>query len=177
MTVVDTLTRRNERFARTGFTPGLWMLPALRSVLLGCVDPRVDPAHVLGVDTGELAVIRNVGGRVTPDAIAEIALLARLTRTLLAEHAPVADLIVMQHTDCGITRLQDPPEQLAGYFHIDPAALPDKHVADPRAAVDADVAALRAVPEIAAAFRVSGIVYDVETGRVDVVTVQPAPTP
>ncbi|WP_425343349.1 carbonic anhydrase [Pseudofrankia saprophytica] len=35
-------------------------------MVVGCVDPRVDPTHVLGLEQGEAAVIRNVGGRITP---------------------------------------------------------------------------------------------------------------
>jgi carbonic anhydrase len=168
MTVVDTLTERNDDFARARFAAGLPMLPRLRTLVLGCVDPRVDPAHVLGLETGDAAVIRNVGGRVTPDVLAELALLGRLTETLVG-FAPVIDLIVMQHTDCGITRLQDPPDMLAAFFHVAPAALARKHVADPRAAVASDIAILRSAPQLAAAFRVTGVVYDVDTGHIDIV--------
>ncbi|WP_123026678.1 carbonic anhydrase [Mycolicibacterium stellerae] len=169
MTVVDALAERNDDFARTRFVPGLPMLPRLRTLVLCCVDPRVDPAHVLGLETGDAAVIRNVGGRVTPDVLAELALLARLASSLVGSAAPVIDLIVMQHSDCGITRLQDPPAMLAAYFHVDPTALADRHVADPRAAVASDIAVLQSVPQLAAWFRVTGVVYDVDTGRIDIV--------
>ena len=169
MTVVDTVAERNDDFARTRFIPGLPMLPRLRTLVVGCVDPRVDPAHVLGLETGDAAVIRNVGGRVTPDVLAELALLGRLARSLVGSAAPVIDLIVMQHTDCGITRLQDPPDMLAAYFHVAPTALTAKHVADPRAAVESDINVLRSAPQIAATFRLTGVVYDVDTGRIDIV--------
>ncbi|WP_319453607.1 MULTISPECIES: carbonic anhydrase [unclassified Mycobacterium] len=169
MAVVDTLAERNDDFARTRFIPGLPMLPRLRTLVVGCVDPRVDPAHVLGLETGDAAVIRNVGGRVTPDVVAELALLGRLARSLVGSAAPVIDLIVMQHTDCGITRLQDPPDMLAAYFRVDPTDLADKHVADARAAVASDIAVLQSAPQLAAAFRVTGVVYDVDSGRIDIV--------
>jgi carbonic anhydrase len=168
MAVADTLAERNDEFARTRFVPGLPMLPRLRTLVVGCVDPRVDPAHVLGLETGDAGVIRNVGGRVTPDVLAELALLARLTRSLVGA-APVIDLIVMQHTDCGITRLQDPPGMLADFLHVDATALAEKHVADPRAAVESDLAVVRNAPEIADSFRLTGVVYDVDTGRIDIV--------
>jgi carbonic anhydrase len=169
MTVVDTLAARNDDFARTQFSPGLPMLPRLRMLVLGCVDPRVDPAHVLGLETGDAAVIRNVGGRVTPDVLAELALLGRLARSLVGSAAPVIDLVVMQHNDCGITRLQDPPDMLAAYFHVDPTDLAHKHVAEPRAAVASDIAVLQSNPQVATAFRLTGVVYDVDTGRIDIV--------
>lgn len=169
MTVIETLVERNDAFAETRFAPGLPMLPRLRTLILGCVDPRVDPTHVFGLDVGDAAVIRNVGGRVTPDVLSELALLGRLAQTLVGDAAPVIDLIVLQHTDCGITRLLDPPEALADFFGADPADLGARHVTDPRAAVAADLAVLRDAPSIAARYRATGAVYDVATGRIDVV--------
>ena len=180
MSTIENLTDRNTHFAETQFTPGLKIVPQLKTLLIGCVDPRVDPAQVLGVQLGEVAVIRNIGGRVTPDVIAEIALLVTLTKTLGGALGPGWDLIVLQHTDCGILRLQDPPDKLADIFDIDPTSLSDKHVGDPRAAIEADTAALRASPHIPGAFRVSGMVYDVATGRIETVTgpavLRPDPT-
>jgi carbonic anhydrase len=58
---------------------------------------------------------------------------------------------------------------LAAYFRVDPSDLAHKHVAEPRAAVASDIAVLRSVPQLAAAFRVTGVVYDVDTGRIDIV--------
>jgi carbonic anhydrase len=166
MDVVDTLTERNDEFARAAFTPGMPLLPKLKTLVLTCVDPRVDPAYVLGVELGDAAVIRNVGGRVTPDVLIQLGLLRGLAETLVGTAAPVVDLIVLHHTDCGITRMQDPPELLAPFFGADPA---DKHVADPHRAVVTDVAVLNAEPNIAARYRITGAVYDVATGRIDVV--------
>lgn len=177
MDVVDALTERNERFARHHFAPGMPLLPRLRTLVLCCVDPRVDPAHILGVELGDAAVLRNLGGRVTPNVIAEITALRKLTETLVGPAAPTQDLIVMQHTDCGILRLQDPPELLANYFQIKAASLSDKHVADPRAAVDTDIGVLHNTPQIAAKLRVTGMVYDVETGRIDIVASAARVTP
>jgi carbonic anhydrase len=144
-------------------------VPRLKTLVLGCVDPRVDPAQILGAELGELAVIRNIGGRVTPNVLADIALLVALTKTLGGALGPGWDLIVLQHTDCGILRLQEPPEMLADYLHIDPGSLGEKRVGDPRAAIENDIAELRDSPLIPGAFRVTGMVYDVETGRVDTV--------
>jgi carbonic anhydrase len=169
MDTIETLTERNTRFARNEFAAGLRIVPQLKTLLLGCVDPRVDPAQILGVNLGEVAVIRNIGGRVTPDVLAEIALLVALTKTLGGALGPGWDLIVLQHTDCGILRLQDPPDRLADIFDVEPASLGDKQVGDPRAAIETDIAALRDSPLIPGTFRVSGMVYDVETGRIETV--------
>ena len=86
----------------------------------------------------------------------------------------VFHIVVLQHTDCGITRLAGDTDKLALYFQIQERELNGKAVTDPRAAVAVDVAALRAIPALPAAWLVSGLVYDVATGLVEVV-VPPAP--
>ncbi len=83
-------------------------------------------------------------------------------------------VIVLQHTDCGITRLAGDPAMLAHYFQIPEGELKKKSVTDPRAAVALDVAALRAIPALPGAWLISGVVYDVATGLVEIV-VPPAP--
>ena len=81
---------------------------------------------------------------------------------------------MLQHTDCGITRLAGDPAKLAHYFQIQAGELETKAVTDPRAAVAVDVAALRAIPALPGAWLISGLVYEVATGLVEIV-VPPAP--
>ncbi len=169
MSVIDTLAEQNATFSTQDFSPGLPLLPQMRTLMVGCVDPRVDPAVIFGLPLGKAGIMRNIGGRVTPGAVAEIELLIQLTAVIIGAPAPQGDLIVLQHTDCGITRLQNPPTLLAGYFDIDPDHIPAKHVAEPYRAVHHDVGILRANARIAAAYRVHGVVFDVATGQVDVV--------
>ena len=58
---------------------------------------------------------------------------------------------------------------LASYFGVDKEELKAKAITDPHAAVAVDVAALRANPALPDGWLVSGMVYDVTTGLVDVV--------
>ena len=51
--------------------------------MLTCLDARVDPAHVLGLEPGDALVIRNAGGRVTPEVEHDIAILGFIVRFLL----------------------------------------------------------------------------------------------
>jgi carbonic anhydrase len=73
-----------------------------------------------------------------------------------------------------MTRLAGDPDKLAHYFQVKEGELRTKAVTDPRAAVAVDVAALRAIPALPGAWLVSGLVYDVASGLVEVV-VPPAP--
>src|SRR5258705_9040184 len=81
MTRMTPLLGRNEQFART-YTPVALGLPTAQVLLVTCLDHRVDPAIVLGLQLGDAPVIRNAGGRVTPAVIDDIAYLAFLAAQL-----------------------------------------------------------------------------------------------
>jgi carbonic anhydrase len=168
MDTIATLNERNKHFATHRFTGGLAMMPKLKTIIIGCADPRVDPADVLGLELGDAAVIRNIGGRITPATLQTMAML----RLVAAADpggppGPGWNLIVLHHTDCGINRLTGYPDLLAEHFGVDNAELDSKHVTDPWASVATDVAALKANPFLPAEFIVSGVVYHVETGLIE----------
>ena len=129
---------------------------------------------MLGIEVGEAAILRNVGGRVTPGLIRELNMLATVTSVAGGVLGPGWNLVVLHHTDCGITRLVDSPDLLSTFFEVGEADLEAKAVSDPRAAVAVDVAALKAEPTLSGEFLVSGLVYDVATGLVETI-VAPAP--
>jgi len=160
MALIDTLTQRNADFAAQEFTASASLAPTLRTIVIGCVDPRVDPAHLLGLALGEAAVIRNVGGRVDPATRQNLALLTTLGKALARAgggHAPAPlHIVVLHHTDCGITRLVGETDMLADFFGIGTAELAAKAVTDPWAAVAVDVAALKADPPCRARGRSRG---------------------
>lgn len=168
MNAVETFTSRNAEFAEHGFDPALSILPSLKTMIIACVDPRVDPVFVLGLKPGETAVIRNVGGRITSSTLETMAMLQGIARAHGARPGRF-DLVVLHHTDCGITSLEGQPETLARYFGVDEASVPSKAVSDPNAAVAVDVALLRANPHLPPGWVVSGLVYDVRTGKVEAV--------
>lgn len=174
MTTIDTLTARNRRFAASGRYAGPRMMPKLQTIVIGCVDPRVDPAAILGLELGDALVIRNLGGRFLPDTFQTLAALRMIADAEGAAPGPGWNLVVLQHTDCGLTRLGGQPGLLANVFGVEPADLAAKVVNDPVAAVAGDVAAIKANPFLPGAILVSGLVYHVGTGLVDVV-VPPAP--
>jgi carbonic anhydrase len=177
MSHLDSLLERNNEFATQQSAGGTLMsslpeaLPHVKAIIIGCADMRVDPAHVLGIEPGEAVVIRNIGGRITPGLLEQLGLLGRIGE--VAARVPGGGgefhLIVLQHTDCGITRLAGDPAKLSHYFQVPEGDLKAKAVTDPRAAVAVDVAALRAIPVLPGGWLLSGLVYDVATGRVEVV--------
>jgi carbonic anhydrase len=132
---------------------------------------RVDPAHVLGIKPGEAVVMRNIGGRITPGLLEELGLLSRIGEAAGAIPGGGGEfhLIVLQHTNCGITYLAGDPAMLTRYFQIQEGELKTKKVSDPRAAVAVDVALLRAIPGLPREWHISGLAYDVATGLVEIV--------
>lgn len=174
MTTIETLSRRNREFAATRFEDGLPMMPKLKTIVIGCVDPRVDPTLVLGLELGEAVVIRNIAGRITPATLQSIVMLRLIAEAESGTPGPGWNLIVVHHTDCGINRLTDHADLLAEHLGVDKSDFDAASVADPYATVAADVAALKANPFLPAELTVSGLVYDVSTGLIKQV-VGPAP--
>ena len=182
MNTLDSMMERNKDFAAQQSASGSLMpslprsMPNVKALIIGCADMRVDPVHVLGIKPGEAVVLRNIGGRITPGLLEQLGLLGRIGQ--VAGEAPGGGgefhLIVLHHTDCGITRLVGDPALLTHYFQIQEGELKAKSVSDPRTAVAVDVAALKAIPALPAAWLISGLVYDVATGLVEIV-VPPAP--
>ena len=110
MTTFDTLLERNQDFAAHHFLKDLSMMPTLRTMIIGCVDPRVDPAHVFGLGLGEAIVIRNVGGRITPATLETMGMLGRIAQG--EGGLPTGfHLVVLHHTQCGIAHLEGQPDQ------------------------------------------------------------------
>jgi carbonic anhydrase len=182
MNNLDRMLERNKDFAAKQSANGALMpwlpraLPKVKAVIIGCADMRVDPADILGTAPGEAVVMRNIGGRITPGLREELGLLGRIGQVAgaVAGGGGEFHLIVLHHTDCGITRLAGDPAMLANYFQIKEDQVKAKAVTNPREAVAVDVALLRTIPALPSQWLVSGLVYDVATGMVEVV-VPPAP--
>jgi len=182
MSYLESILEQNKDLAAQQSAAGALMpslpraLPNVKAIIIGCADMRVDPVHILGIKPGEAMVMRNIGGRITPGLLEQLGLLGRIGQIAgeIAGGRGEFHIIILQHTDCGITRLADDPATLARYFQMEEGKLKSKAVTDPRAAVAVDVALLRTIPTLPGGWLVSGLIYDVATGLVEVV-VAPAP--
>lgn len=164
MTSTALLLERNRAFAETFDDADLPILPKLRTLILTCIDARVDPAHLFGLDLGEVVVMRNNGGRVTPSVISEIATLAFMVEGVEGRPADF-EVVLMVHTRCGAERFADPAFQaaVAGRIGVDVSG---SAIHDHEAALREDLERLRAAPEVPGTLVVSGCLYEVETGQV-----------
>ena len=170
MTRITPLLEHNERFART-YTPTALGLPAAQVLIVTCLDHRIDPALVLGLQLGDAPVIRNAGGRVTQAVIDDIAFLAFLAEQLSGAQGAADTLFevaVIHHTQCGTGFLADPGfrQQAAAATGLPEAALEASAVTDPHTTVKTDVERLLTSPLFSPKVSVSGHVYDIATGRI-----------
>ena len=170
MTKMTSLLERNEQFARA-YTPAALGVPAQPVFILTCLDHRVDPAITLGLQLGDAPVLRNAGGRVTEAIIEEIAYLAYLGRRMSGGQVAgdrSMEVAVIHHTQCGTGFLVDPAfrREASEATGVDEQTLEASAVGDPHTTVAIDVERLLTSPLLPPTMRVSGHVYDVETGRV-----------
>lgn len=173
MSNIAPLLDRNQSFARTGArrdVPPIPFIPRQNLCIVTCLDPRVDPAQVLGLRLGDALVERNIGGRITPAVIRDIAYASYLVESKAPE-GPWFEVAVIHHTDCGSTLLAD-DELRHGYAQqigVDERTLAETPVLDPSRTVRTDVQRVLWAEEIPADVHVSGHVYDLETGLVTTV--------
>jgi carbonic anhydrase len=172
-TGIDAALARNRSFAAAGGHEGAVVLPNLRLFVITCLDPRVDPAHVLGLGLSDAMVVRNVGGRVTEEVIDHVAFIGQLAENALPD-GPLFEVAVIHHTQCGAGALADDAFRHAYAERIgaDESSLREQAIVDPAATVIRDVERLRAAGAISPRVAVSGHVYDVLTGQVQ--TILPA---
>jgi carbonic anhydrase len=157
---LGSIRRANERYAASFDGSDLEVGPARPLAVLTCIDARVDPAAALGLEVGDAHVLRNAGGRATDDAIRSLEISSWLLGT--------REFLVMHHTDCGMTKFTDDVLQrmirdATGADVGDRAYL---SFSDIERSVRDDVAVLRDVKTFPEGVAVSGIVYDVRSGRI-----------
>jgi carbonic anhydrase len=97
--VTDRLVEANRRYAAAFTDPGLGARPALGVAVVACMDARLDPLAVLGLDLGACHTIRNAGGVVTDDVIRSLTISQRALGT--------RSVVLVHHTGCGMEGLTE----------------------------------------------------------------------
>ena len=163
MSTTDELLRNAESYA-AGFENGdLPLAPARKLAVLACMDARVNPYGLLGLQEGDAHIIRNAGGVVTDDEIRSLSISQRLLGT--------EEIVLIHHTDCGMLTFTD--DEFKRSVQDDVGIKPE-WAAEAFPDLDEDVrqsiARIQASPFIPRKDSVRGFVYEVETGRLREVT-------
>jgi carbonic anhydrase len=167
MSNFDELLANNQRFAASDAkdrVPEIPFLPNKQVYIVTCIDPRVDPAALLGLTLGDAIVARNVGGRVTDSVLADLAWISYLHEVKTPD-APWFELAVIHHTDCGSGLMAD-DHLRAGFVTrgFDDRELQNTAVIEPTSTVTHDVRRIVESPVVSKQIEVSGYSYDVKTG-------------
>jgi carbonic anhydrase len=153
----------NRGYAASFELAGLPAVAASGLAIVTCMDSRIEPLAMLGLQPGDAKIIRNAGARVTPDVL----------RTLvLATHAlGVTRVMVVAHTKCKMASAtqREVEDLIAEQSGIDARSLGFHLIADQRSTLERDVQAIRSWPFLPTGVPVGGFIYDVDTGRLETV--------
>jgi carbonic anhydrase len=163
MSVTDELLKNAEAYAESFDKGDLPLPPAKKIAVVACMDARLIPTRVLGLEEGDAHVIRNAGGVVTDDEIRSLAISQRLLGT--------EEIILIHHTDCGMLTFTDDAFKKSIQ---DEVGQKPEWAAEAFDDIDADVrqsiARIKSSPFIPRTDAVRGFVYEVETGKLREVT-------
>ncbi len=135
---------------------GIAAVPTRRTVIVTCMDTRIDPVDLFDLAYGEVHVLRNAGAVVTSDVRRSITISQRKlgTRTVL----------LVAHTRCGLTSFSD--EEFSTELQLDTGLRPPWRpgaFADPAQSVAAGLRALRRDPFLVPGTTLRGFVLDIAT--------------
>lgn len=136
--------------------------PRLRTVILTCMDARIDPSTLFGLKPGEVHILRNAGALATPDVLRSLAVSQALLGT--------KEVLVLAHTECGL--LGRTEEEVAGIIERASGhrpAMPTGSFQDLEAEVRETVEAIRTCHFLAHRDVVRGYILDVADGSARVI--------
>jgi carbonic anhydrase len=163
MTAIDELLANNEAYAAKFDKGDLPLPPARKLAIVACMDARVSPYALLGLNEGDAHVIRNAGGVITDDEIRSLAISQRLLGT--------EEIMLIHHTDCGMLTFNDDDfkQQVEEETGIKPPWAVEAF-RDLNQDVRQSLARIKSSPFIPHKEHVRGFVYEVETGKLREVT-------
>ncbi len=164
MSATEEFLVNNESYAENFTRGGKPMPPAKKVSIVACMDARIETGRLLGLEEGDAHVIRNAGGVVTDDVIRSLAISQRLLGT--------QEIILIHHTDCGMLTFRD--DEVKAQIEADTGLRPPfalESFSNPEDDVRQSIRRIQASPFVPHKDEIRGFVYDVETGRLNEVSV------
>jgi carbonic anhydrase len=150
--MLDVAASRADELAAPGLSPR----PGRHVAVLACMDTRIDPFAMLGLERGDAHIIRNAGGLVTDDAIRSLSASQRLLGT--------NEVVVVMHEGCGLNGASE--DEYAQMLAAD-GVLPNWRLGafeDVEATLRQSLERLRSSPELPARDQIRGFIFDPEDG-------------
>lgn len=129
-----------------------------------CMDTRIDPLAVLGLQPGDAKILRNAGARVTDAVLRDLVLAVHLLG--------VQRVLVLPHTRCRMTQPSDDAvhDMIRDKAGVDTRGLEFGTTPNQEATLREDLARISTHPLLPPNLQVGGARYDVDTGRVTLLT-------
>lgn len=163
MAVTDELLENNKAYAAQFASGDLPIPPGRQVAVVACMDARLIPSRILGLEEGEAHIIRNAGG-MAKDALRSLVISQRLLGT--------NEVIVIHHTDCGMLTFknEDLYAKVREDLDADASSIDFLPFQDLEQSVRDDLALLGSSPLIPDDVSIRGFVYDVKTGKLQEVS-------
>ena len=162
MSAFDDVLEANAKYAEAYVDPGRPGKAARGLAVVTCMDSRISPLSMLGLQEGDAKIMRNAGARVTGDVLRTLVLAVHLL--------DVRRVMVVPHTDCRMASVtdEDVHAAIAEGYGIDTRSLNFQTIANQKATLAQDVQRIRSSPYLPPGLPVVGCIYDVRTGRIEV---------
>ena len=149
----------NQDYANTFKSRGLSGQAKKGLAIVTCMDSRIDPLHIVGMEAGDAKILRNAGARVTEDVLRTLVLATHLLS--------VTRILVMPHTDCKMASGEEHEIHAAilEKSGIDTRGIEIRTVKDQMKALVTDIQRIESYPLLAKNVKVMGAVFNVETGK------------
>jgi carbonic anhydrase len=158
MSTTDDLLLNNARFSESFDKGDLPLPPAKKLAIVACMDARLNPYSILGLELGDAHVIRNAGGVITDDEIRSLAISQNLLGT--------EEILLIHHTDCGMLTFSD--QDFADRLEEETGQRPTwgaESFEDLETDVRESMQRIIDSPFVPRKDSIRGFVYEVETGR------------
>ena len=154
----EDLLAANRTFAETFDLSGFDGVAHAGVAVVTCMDSRIDPLRMLGLQPGDAKIFRNPGGRVTSAALEALVLGVHMLN--------VRRILVVPHTRCAMASatLDELRQKVGESAGQDASWQTFAVVSDQEAALEDDVRSVRSHPLIPEHVAVGGFLYDVDTG-------------
>jgi len=155
------LLEANQSFAASFQSQELSGAAKKGLAIVTCMDSRIDPLRIVGMQAGDAKILRNAGARVTDDVL----------RTLvLATHLLNVDrVLVMPHTDCRMASATE--EEVHALIleksGVDTRGIEIRTVKDQHTALVKDIQRIESYPLLKKGITVMGAIYDVRSGKLN----------
>ena len=150
----------NQEFSAGFKSSGLSGQARKGLAIVTCMDSRIAPLSIVGMDVGDAKILRNAGARVTEDVLRTLVLATYLLG--------VKRILVMPHTDCRMAKSEEDQihETIKQEYGVDTRSLEFRTVSDQTKALKVDVQRIRSYPLLRDGVTVAGAIYDVTNGSI-----------